>query len=85
MRRLVISNYYTFDGTTTYASLNDFAANKMDNIKVDGENPARTMPKTEFFGYVQDEWKIKPNFTATLGLRYEFYNELSERLAAHWL
>ena len=79
VRRLVISNYYTFDGTTTYASLNDFAANKMDNIKVDGENPARTMPKTQFFGYVQDELKIKPNFTATLGLRYEFYNELSER------
>ena len=79
VRRVVISNYYTFDGTLTYASLNDFAANKLDTIKVDGENPARTMPKTEFFGYVQDEWKIKPNFTATLGLRYEFYNELTER------
>lgn len=37
------------------------------------------MPKTQFFAYVQDEWKIKPNFTATLGLRYEFFNELSER------
>jgi hypothetical protein len=37
------------------------------------------MPKTQFFGYVQDEWKIKPTLTATLGLRYEFYNELSER------
>src|SRR5215471_17321760 len=79
VRRVVISNYYTFDGTITYAKLEDFAANRMDSIKVDGENPARTMPKTEYFGYVQDEWKIKPNFTATLGLRYEFYNELDER------
>jgi hypothetical protein len=79
VRRVVISNYYTFDGTITYANLNDFVANKVDTIKVDGENPARTMPKTEFFWYVQDEWKIKPTFTATLGVRYEFYNELSER------
>jgi len=79
VRRVVISNYYTFDGTITYTSLANLAANKMDTINVSGENPARTMPKTQFFGYVQDEWKIKPNFTVNLGLRYEFYNELSER------
>jgi outer membrane receptor protein involved in Fe transport len=79
VRRVVISNYYTFDGTITYASLANFAANKVDGIKVDGDNPARTMEKIQYFGYVQDEWKIKPNFTANLGLRYEFYDELTER------
>src|SRR5215471_3572624 len=79
MRRVVISNYYTYDGTVTYASINDFAANKLDSISVNAEVPARTMSKPQFFGYVQDEWKIKPNFTANLGLRYEFFNELTER------
>jgi outer membrane receptor protein involved in Fe transport len=79
VRRVVISNYYTFDGTITYTNLANFAANKMDSIKIDGENPARTMEKIQYFGYAQDEWKIRPNFTATLGLRYEFYNELTER------
>ena len=42
------------------------------------------MPKTEYFGYVQDEWKIRPNLTVNLGLRYEFYNELRERYDRTW-
>ena len=79
IRRLVISNYYSWDGTISYASMADFAANKVDTVVVSGLNPARTMPKTEYFGYVQDEFKIRPNLSVNLGLRYEFFNELSER------
>ncbi len=36
------------------------------------------MRKIEYFGYVQDEWKIKPNITANIGLRYEFFNAFTE-------
>jgi len=78
VRRVVISNYYSWDGTITYASMANFAANIVDSVVVSGLNPAVTDPKTEAFGYVQDEWKVRPNFTVNLGLRYEFFNELSE-------
>ena len=36
------------------------------------------MRKTSYFGYVQDEFKLRPNLTINAGLRYEFYNDFHE-------
>lgn len=65
-------------GTLTFASLGDFQANKLTTAEVSGELPTKQMRKMQYFGYVQDEWKISSTLTANLGLRYEFFNVFNE-------
>lgn len=75
--------------TYTYSNLDDFLANRAQNIQFLGDvsapspfnNGATGERKAEqeyYIGYAQDEWKIKPNLTLSYGLRYEYYSPLRE-------
>jgi hypothetical protein len=76
--QLIVHDFNLSDGTASYASLADFQNDKLNTLAGSGELPTKQMRKMEYFGYVQDEWKIKPNFTANIGLRYEFFNAFHE-------
>ena len=76
--QLIVHDFNLSDGTASYASLSDFQNDKLNTLAGSGELPTKQMRKIEYFGYVQDEWKIKPNITANIGLRYEFFNAFTE-------
>ncbi len=76
--QLIVHDFNLSDGTASYASLADFQNDKLNTLAGSGELPTKQMRKIQFFGYAQDEWKIRPNFTANFGLRYEYFNAFSE-------
>jgi len=76
--QLIVHDFNLSDGTANYATLTDFQNDKLNTLAGSGELPTKQMRKIEYFGYAQDEWKIRPNFTANIGLRYEFFNAFHE-------
>ncbi len=77
-RRLLLDLFAVPGYNLNYATVTDFINNNLNTATGSQGKPARTQYKTEYFGYIQDEWKIKPNFTVNLGLRYDFFNEFRE-------
>jgi hypothetical protein len=78
VRRVLVDLFATPTYKIAYASIPDFVANELNTATGSDGKPARTQEKTEYFGYIQDDWKITRNFTANLGLRYDFFNEFKE-------
>lgn len=53
-------------------------------------NPLATVRQVDFGGFVQDDWRVRPNLTVSMGLRYEAQTNVSSkfnfapRLAFAW-
>ncbi len=92
LRAVRDSNYSTsgFNGNYTYASLASYAAGQPSQYEVTVGTPAARVTLFDAGVFFQDDWKLKPNFTLSYGLRYEGQNRISDhadfgpRLAFAW-
>jgi outer membrane receptor protein involved in Fe transport len=95
LRRLDVKSFFvpTTRGRLAYDTLTDFindqATTATINAPLRGGDIINFYRWHEFFTYAQDQWRITPNFTLTLGLRYEYpgdsfsyLKETNERILA---
>jgi hypothetical protein len=80
IRRVQMNNTTTLNPSNSlvFTSEQTFAANHVAQATLNASLPVTGLRKTMYFGYVQDEVRVKPNLTITAGLRYDFFNHFHE-------
>jgi hypothetical protein len=67
-----------FNGSYTYASLNSYAAGTPSQYEVTVGTPAARVTLFDAGVFYQDDWRLRPNFTLSYGLRYEGQNRIND-------
>jgi len=67
-----------FNGNYTYASLDSYAAGQPSQYEVTEGTPAARVVLFDAGVFYQDDWRLRPKFTLSYGIRYEGQNRISD-------
>jgi Carboxypeptidase regulatory-like domain/TonB-dependent Receptor Plug Domain len=68
-----------YNGQYLYTNFSTFLQDS-GALQLANGNPVIPFTEPDAAGYIQDEWKVKPNFTAHIGLRWEYFGQAVNKL-----
>ena len=80
IRRIQMNQGKTISGKITFTSVENLAADNVSKVTLSDALPVNGLRKTDWIGYIQDEYKLRPNLTLNLGARYtvfDFFHEVN--------
>ncbi|HEX8459589.1 MAG TPA: carboxypeptidase regulatory-like domain-containing protein [Pyrinomonadaceae bacterium] len=75
--RITDISQQNFNGTFTFTTLEDFALGTPTQLLISGGNPRASVNQVDFGAFIQDDWRVRKNFTLSAGLRYETQTNIS--------
>ena len=78
VRRQNTDNFSATPGTFSFPSVTAFLADQPSSFSSNTGNRSNRTYEDTFGLFVTDTWKITPTFTATLGLRYDYFGSPTE-------
>jgi hypothetical protein len=77
-RHIQLNQEYGEHGKVTFSTVENLAANLVKSASLTGSLPVNDLRKNDISGFVQDEFKLRPNLTLNLGARYAVFQIFNE-------
>ncbi|HLY18996.1 MAG TPA: carboxypeptidase regulatory-like domain-containing protein [Bryobacteraceae bacterium] len=80
LRDVTLSNDSTqnYNGTFTFTSLENYNLGQPSQFSITGGTPTATVKQYDAGLFATDDWRLRPNFTLSLGLRYETQDNIGD-------
>src|SRR6516162_6570040 len=78
VRRVRLNQGITQDDSITFKDEGTILANQVDNFQFRSSWWSRGLRHTFVLPYFLDEWKVRPNLTLNMGIRWEYYAPITE-------